>query len=35
MPRGSLLDRVSGQRRPPTGPPFSEEILDELREERL
>lgn len=35
MPRGSLLDRVSGQSRPPAGPPFSEEILNELREERL
>jgi len=35
MPRGDLLDRVSGLSRPPAGPPFSEELLDELREERL
>lgn len=35
MPRGNLLDRVSEVDRPPAGPPFSEEILDELREERL
>ncbi|HEU5141553.1 MAG TPA: type II toxin-antitoxin system prevent-host-death family antitoxin [Solirubrobacterales bacterium] len=33
MPRGNLLDRRS--ERPPAGPPFSAEILDELREERL
>lgn len=35
MPRGNLLDRVNDLSRPPAGPPFSEEILDELREERL
>ena len=35
MPRGNLLDRVNGASRPPAGPPFSEEILEELREERL
>jgi hypothetical protein len=35
MPRGDLLDRVGAFDRPPAGPPFSEEILDELREERL
>ncbi len=35
MPRGDLLERVSGVGRPPAGPPFSEEILDELREDRL
>lgn len=35
MPRGDLLDRVISLNRPPAGPPFSEEIMDELREERL
>ena len=35
MPRGNLLDRVNELDRPPAGPPFSDEILDELREERL
>lgn len=35
MPRGNLLDRVGALDRPPAGPPFSDEILDELREERL
>lgn len=35
MPRGDLLDRVGALDRPPAGPPFSDEILDELREERL
>jgi prevent-host-death family protein len=35
MPRGNLLDRVGELSRPPAGPPFSEEILEELREERL
>lgn len=35
MPRGGLLDRIGAQSRPPAGPPFSEEILNELREERL
>lgn len=35
MPRGDLLERVGMLDRPPAGPPFSEEILDELREERL
>jgi prevent-host-death family protein len=35
MARGNLLDRIDGLNRPPAGPPFSEELLDELREERL
>ena len=35
MPRGDLLDRVGAIDRPPAGPPFSDEILNELREERL
>jgi prevent-host-death family protein len=35
MPRGNLLDRISGSDRPPAGPPFSAELLDEQREERL
>jgi prevent-host-death family protein len=35
MPRGSLLDRVARSSRPPAGPPYSTELLDELREERL
>jgi prevent-host-death family protein len=35
MPRGDLLDHVGAFDRPPAGPPFSDEILDELREERL
>lgn len=35
MPHGNLLDRVAAVDRPPAGPPFSDEILDELREERL
>lgn len=35
MPRGNLLDRIGGLSRPPAGPPFSEELLDEQREERL
>jgi prevent-host-death family protein len=35
MPRGDLLDRVDALDRPPAGPPFSDELLDELREERL
>lgn len=35
MPRGNLLERVGESSRPPAGPPFSEEILDELREERV
>lgn len=35
MPRGNLLDRVSALDRPPAGPPYSEEILEQLREERL
>jgi len=35
MPRGDLLQRVSKLSRPPAGPPYSEEILEELREERL
>ena len=35
MPRGNLLDRLDETDRPPAGPPFSEEILAEQREERL
>lgn len=35
MPRGDLLERIDGVDRPPAGPPYSEEILAELREERL
>jgi prevent-host-death family protein len=35
MPRGDLLERVAGAPRPPAGPPYSTELLDELREERL
>lgn len=35
MPRGDLLDRIGGSSRPPAGPPFSAELLDEQREERL
>lgn len=35
MPRGDLLARIGGVSRPPAGPPYSEEILRELREERL
>jgi prevent-host-death family protein len=35
MPRGDLLERVGALTRPPAGPPSSEEILEELREERL
>ena len=35
MPRGNLLDRIGGLSRPPAGPPFSAELLDEQREERL
>lgn len=35
MPRGNLLDRVRESDLPPAGPPYSEEILAELREERL
>jgi prevent-host-death family protein len=35
LPRGNLLDRVNGSSRSPAGRPFSEELLDELREERL
>jgi prevent-host-death family protein len=35
MPHGDLLDRVGAVDRPPAGPPLSDEILDELREERL
>jgi len=35
MPRGDLIDRIAGASRPPAGPPYSEEILEELREERL
>jgi prevent-host-death family protein len=35
MPRGDLLERIDGVDRPPAGPPYSEQILVELREERL
>jgi prevent-host-death family protein len=35
MPRGDLLDRLEETDRPPAGPPFSEEILAQQREERL
>lgn len=35
MPRGNLLDRMRESDLPPAGPPYSEEILAELREERL
>jgi prevent-host-death family protein len=35
MPRGNLLDRIGESSGPPAGPPFSEELLDEQREERL
>lgn len=35
MPRGNLLDRVGASDRPPAGPPCSEELLEEMREERL
>jgi prevent-host-death family protein len=35
MPRGNLLDRVGELNRPPAGPPYSEELLEEMREERL
>ncbi len=35
MPRGNLLDRVNRSSRPPAGPPYSDELLDEQREERL
>jgi len=35
MPRGNLLDRIDAVERPPAGPPYSEEILAEQREERL
>ncbi len=29
MPRGNLLDRIGESSRPPAGPPFSEELLEE------
>lgn len=35
MPRGDLLERISALDRPPAGPPYSEELLEEMREERL
>lgn len=35
MPRGDLLQRAGESDLPPAGPPYSEEILEELREERL
>jgi prevent-host-death family protein len=35
MPRGNLLERVDASDRPPAGPPYSEELLEEMREERL
>jgi prevent-host-death family protein len=34
MPTGSLLDLMPPRGRPPAGPP-SQQVLDELREERL
>lgn len=35
MPRGSLLERAKASRLPPAGGPPVEQVLDELREERL
>jgi len=35
MPRGDLMERLAARSRPPAGPPYSEEILAEQREERL
>lgn len=35
MPRGDLLERMRESDLPPAGPPYSEEILAEQREERL
>lgn len=35
MPRGDLLKRARESDLPPAGPPSSEQILEELREERL
>jgi len=35
MPRGDLLEMARSSTRPPAGPPFSAEVLEELREERL
>lgn len=35
MPRGDLLERARESALPPAGPPYSEEILEEMREERL
>ena len=35
MPRGNLLERVDNATLPPAGGPPVEEILDEMREERL
>ena len=35
MPRGNLLERIDNSTLPPAGGPPVEEILDEMREERL
>ncbi|HEY7456275.1 MAG TPA: type II toxin-antitoxin system prevent-host-death family antitoxin [Solirubrobacterales bacterium] len=35
MPRGDLLARVASSRLPPAGWPPVEQVLDELREERI
>lgn len=35
MPRGDLIERARESTLPPAGLPYSEEILEELREERL
>lgn len=35
MPRGNLLERVDNSTLPPAGGPPVEQILDEMREERL
>lgn len=35
MPRGDLLAHAAESDLPPAGPPYSEQILEELREERV
>jgi prevent-host-death family protein len=35
MPRGNLIDRIAASRLPPAEGPPVEQVLDELREERL
>lgn len=35
MPRGNLLERIDNSTLPPAGGPPVEQILDEMREERL